>query len=232
MAYRAGFDGPEHQLDRWSSQTAELIAVTANAVPAVIVPKPKTMLEAMSALRRAGSGAHRGFIAWVFRGGYMSRGGGMYMGGGGGGRCAKGQAPCGVWACVLGSTSTRLQPYACTVPEFVVACASTPCSGVRVTVTLPSGFAVMFGGKGVPGGAGSNQGSGSCAEAPPAERRRTNVVTKKHVDCRMVQECKAIFLPGVRRRVPRIRFRMKLHAIHRWDCGLKPLGVDWRSRCH
>lgn len=210
------------------------MAETVKAAPDVIVPKPKTMLDAMRAFRRAGSGAHRGFTAWFFTGGYMSRGGGggMYMGGGGGGRCAKGQGPCGVWDRALGSTSTRLHPYACTVPALVVACASTPCSGVRVTVTLPSGFGVILGGNGVFGGAGSNQGSGSsCAEAPPAKKRTANVVTKKHVDWRMIQECKAIFLPCVRQRVSRTRFRMKLHAIHRWDQGCGSCCVDRRSRC-
>jgi hypothetical protein len=57
----------------------------------------------------------------------------------------------------------------------------------------------MFGGKGASGGTGSNQDGGSCAEAAPAVRRRANVVTKKHVDWRIVHEFKAIFLPCVRR---------------------------------
>ena len=84
-----------------------------------------------------------------------------------------------------------------TAPAFVAACTSTPASGVRATDTVPSGFGLMFGGNGVSDGAASNQGGGSCADAPPATRSSASVVMEKHVDLLMVHECKAIFWPHV-----------------------------------
>jgi hypothetical protein len=63
MAYSAGFDGPLQTVVRRSPHVAANAAEAVYAMPDIIVPKPNVMLEAMSAFRRAGSGAQRGFTA-------------------------------------------------------------------------------------------------------------------------------------------------------------------------